>query len=97
MRQIGKNSYIFSSTDFDPENTAVIRNIKVSGDTVSLQWFVNTPDRSTVTGVVILDSGSADENNEIDLNKMYSVQEFIKLTENDFGGSVIRELKQYYK
>ena len=59
--------------------------------TTFFKWHHN------LTGSCLMGRESFVKNNEIDLNKMYSVQEFIKLTENDFGGSVIRELKQYYK
>lgn len=58
--------------------------------TTFFKWHHN------LTGSCLMGRESFVKNNEIDLNKMYSVQEFIKLTENDFGGSVIRELKQYY-
>ena len=59
--------------------------------TTFFKWHHN------LTGSCLMGRENFVKNNEIDLNKMYSVQEFIKLTENDFGGSVIRELKQYYK
>ena len=37
------------------------------------------------------------KNHNIDLDKKYTVKEFIKLTENDFGGEIIKRLKKYYK
>ena len=58
--------------------------------TTFFKWHHN------LTGSCLMGRENFVKNNEIDLNKMYSVQEFIKLTENDFGGSVIRKLKQYY-
>ena len=36
-------------------------------------------------------------NRGIDLDKTYTVDEFIKLTENDYGGDVIRRLKERYE
>lgn len=36
------------------------------------------------------------KNNAINLNKKYSVEEFIKICENDYGGEIIRRLKPYY-
>ena len=36
------------------------------------------------------------KNHELDLNKMYSVKEFIELTENDYGGEIIQQLKEFY-
>ena len=59
--------------------------------TTFFKWHHN------LTGSCLMGRESFVKNNGIDLNKMYSVQEFIKLTENNFGGSVIRELKRYYK
>lgn len=35
--------------------------------------------------------------NEIDLNKKYSVKEFIKICENAYGGEIIRDLKKNYR
>ena len=32
----------------------------------------------------------------LSLNKMYSVKDFIELTEDDYGGEIIKELKEYY-
>ena len=37
------------------------------------------------------------EKHNLDLNKKYSVKEFIRITENAFGGEIIRRLKEYYK
>ena len=34
---------------------------------------------------------------DLDLDKTYTVDEFIKLTENDYGGDVIRRLKERYE
>ena len=36
-------------------------------------------------------------NNNINLNKKFSVKEFIKICENSYGGEIIRRLKKYYK
>lgn len=36
------------------------------------------------------------ENHNINLDKKYTVKEFIEVCENDYGGSVIRQLKEYY-
>ena len=35
-------------------------------------------------------------NHDIDLDKTYTVEEFIGLTENDYGGEVIRRLKEKF-
>ena len=35
-------------------------------------------------------------NHNLDLEKRYSVKEFIKLTENDYNGAVIKRLKEFY-
>ena len=37
------------------------------------------------------------KNHELDLNEQFSVNEFIKICEDDYGGSVIKQLKQYYE
>ena len=37
------------------------------------------------------------KNNQLNLNKFYSVMDFINLTENDYGGEIIKKLKKYYK
>ena len=37
------------------------------------------------------------KNHNLNLNKLYSVKEFIELTENDYGGEIIKQLKEYYK
>ena len=34
---------------------------------------------------------------DLDLDKLYSVQEFIDLTEDDYGGEVIKKLKERYE
>ena len=31
------------------------------------------------------------------LNEMYTIKKFIELTENDYGGEIIKKLKEYYK
>ena len=36
-------------------------------------------------------------NNNINLNKKFSVKEFIKICENSYGGEIIKKLKKYYK
>lgn len=36
-------------------------------------------------------------NHELDLNSEYTVDEFIELCKNDYGGEVIRELKERWK
>ena len=35
-------------------------------------------------------------NRDIDLNKTYTVEEFIEMTEGDYGGEVIRRLKERF-
>ena len=37
------------------------------------------------------------KNNEIDLDKKYTVREFIEICKNSYGGEVIKELEKYYK
>ena len=36
-------------------------------------------------------------NHNIDMNSQYTVEEFIELTKNDFGGRIIEQLKGRYK
>ena len=36
------------------------------------------------------------KNNEIDLNELFTVNEFIKACENDYGGEIIKRLKEFY-
>lgn len=36
------------------------------------------------------------KNHNLDLEKKYTVKEFIAECENDYGGNVIKQLKQYY-
>ena len=37
------------------------------------------------------------KNNNISLKKKYTVMEFIKICENDYGGEIIKKLKYYYE
>ena len=36
------------------------------------------------------------KNHSLDLEKTYTVKEFIKVCENDYGGNIIKQLKKYY-
>ena len=49
-----------------------------------------------LTGSCTMGRDSFVQNHQLNLNKLYTVKEFIELTENDYGGEVIRQLKQYY-
>ena len=37
------------------------------------------------------------KNHNIDLENEFTVKEFIKICENDFGGKIIKQLKEFYK
>ena len=37
------------------------------------------------------------KNNNIDLENEFTVKEFIKICENDFGSKIIKQLKEFYK
>ena len=50
-----------------------------------------------LTGSCTMGRDNFVKNNQIDLEKEFSVIEFIELCKNDYGGSIIRELKQYYE
>ena len=50
-----------------------------------------------LTGSCEMGRKSFVQNHNLDLNKMYSVKEFIELTENSYGGDIIKQLKEYYK
>jgi hypothetical protein len=49
-----------------------------------------------LTGSCTMGRDSFVQNHQLNLNKLYTVKEFIELTENDYGREVIRQLKQYY-
>ena len=49
-----------------------------------------------LTGSCEMGRNSFVKNHDINLNKMYSVKEFIELTENDYGGEIIKQLKEFY-
>lgn len=36
-------------------------------------------------------------NHGLNLEDEFTVKEFIRLTENDYGGEIIKQLKEYYK
>ena len=49
-----------------------------------------------LTGSCEMGRKSFVKNHDLDLDKLYTVAEFIKLTENDYGGTVIARLKERY-
>ena len=50
-----------------------------------------------LTGSCQMGRESFVKNHGIDLDAKYTVDEFIELTENDYGGEIIRELKERWK
>ena len=50
----------------------------------------------TLTGSCKMGRDNFVKNHDIDLNKEYSVKEFIEKTKNDFGGDIIKRLEEYY-
>ena len=67
------------------------KNNKKYKGTTFYKWHHN------LTGSCEMGRNSFVKNHNLDLNKMYSVKEFIELTENDYGGEVIIQLKEYYR
>lgn len=49
-----------------------------------------------LTGSCKMGRDSFVKNRNLDLEKKYTVKEFIEVCENDYGGSVIKQLKKYY-
>ena len=49
-----------------------------------------------LTGSCEMGRNSFVRNHDIDLDKTYTVQEFIRWTENDYGGQIIEKLKERY-
>ena len=49
-----------------------------------------------LTGSCLMGREKFVEDNNISLEKLYTVKQFIDLTENDYGGDIIKELKQHY-
>lgn len=49
-----------------------------------------------LTGSCKMGRDSFVKNHNLDLEKKYTVKEFIAECENDYGGSAIKQLKQYY-
>lgn len=49
-----------------------------------------------LTGSCKIGRDSFVKNHELDLNKKYTVKEFIEVCENDYGGNIIKQLKEYY-
>ena len=47
-----------------------------------------------LTGSCLMGRKSFVKNHGLDLEKEYTVKEFIELTENDYGGEVIKQLKE---
>ena len=47
-----------------------------------------------LTGSCLMGRESFVKNHDLDINAEYSVKEFIELCENDYGGEVIRQLKE---
>ena len=37
------------------------------------------------------------KNHGLDLNRHYTVKEFINICENDYGGEIIKKLKEFYE
>ena len=50
-----------------------------------------------LTGSCEMGRKSFVQNHNIDLDKLYTVEEFVALTENDYGGEVIRKVKERYE
>jgi hypothetical protein len=50
-----------------------------------------------LTGSCLMGRKAFVENNGIDMDGNMSVEEFIALTENSYGGNVIKSLKDYYE
>ena len=49
-----------------------------------------------LTGSCLQGRKSFVENNNLDVNAMYSVKEFIDICKNDYGGNTIKMLEEYY-
>ena len=67
------------------------KNNKKYKGTTFYKWHHN------LTGSCEMGRNNFVKNHNLDLNKMYSVKEFIELTENSYGGEIIKRLKEYYK
>ena len=50
-----------------------------------------------LTGSCLMGRESFVKNHGLSVDDYYTVDEFIKLTENDYGGDIIRQLKERYK
>ena len=50
-----------------------------------------------LTGSCEMGRKSFVQNHNIDLDKLYTVEEFVALTENDYGGEAIRKVKERYE
>lgn len=50
-----------------------------------------------LTGSCKMGRDSFVKNHNLDLEKKYTVKEFIKECEKDYGGEIIKQLKEYYK
>ena len=85
---------IFEDMDTDEvieEFRNKFKNDKKYKGTTFYKWHHN------LTGSCEMGRNSFVKNHNLDLNKMYSVKEFIELTQNSYGGDIIRQLKEYYK
>lgn len=50
-----------------------------------------------LTGSCLMGRESFVKNHGLDLNCMYTVKEFIDICENDYGGEIIKKLKEFYE
>lgn len=50
-----------------------------------------------LTGSCLMGRESFVKNHGLDLNRYYTVKEFINICENDYGGEIIKKLKEFYE
>ena len=50
-----------------------------------------------LTGSCLMGRESFVRNHDLDVNAMYTVDEFISLCENDYGGEIIKQLKERWE
>ena len=50
-----------------------------------------------LTGSCLMGRESFVKNHGLDLNRHYTVKEFINICENDYGGEIIKKLKEFYE
>ena len=82
---------IFENMDSDEAIEAFLKEFdldkKYSG-TKFFEWH------HYLTGSCLMGRESFVRNHDLDINAEYSVKEFIELCENDYGGEVIKQLKE---